>query len=144
MRNAPKASILFILLVLLLSSASTAPGVSTTAAQEAVWQSKVDPWVLETGTTGQTEFLVYLTEQADLSQAAALKTKLEKGTYVYEQLTAVAARTQPAVTAALEKQGVQYRTYWVANMIWVRGGLDAVQSMSERALQQLGFRFPTG
>ncbi len=133
MRKSPKATILFILLVLLLSSASTAPGVITTAAQEALWQSKVDPWVLETGTTGQTEFLVYLIEQADLSGAAALKTKLEKGTYVFEQLTAVADRTQPAVTAALKAQGVQYRPYWVANMIWVRGGLEVVQAMSERA-----------
>ncbi len=133
MRKSPKATILFILLVLLLSSASTAPGVITTAAQEALWQSKVDPWVLETGTTGQTEFLVYLIEQADLSGAAALKTKLEKGSYVFEQLTAVADRTQPAVTAALKAQGVQYRPYWVANMIWVRGGLEVVQAMSERA-----------
>jgi serine protease AprX len=133
MRNVPKASILFILLVLLLSSASTAPGVITSAAQETIWQSKVDPWVLETGTSGETEFLVFLTEQADLSGAADLNTKFEKGTYVYEQLTAVAARTQPAVAAALEKQGVQYRTYWVANMIWVRGGLDTVQVMSERS-----------
>ncbi len=132
MRKPPKTLLLFILLVLFLSSASTAPGVTSTAAQEALWKAKVDPWVLETGTAGETEFLVFLTEQADLSRAATLRTKLEKGSYVYEQLTAVAARTQPAVATALEKQGVEYRRYWVANMIWVRGGLDAVQAISER------------
>ena len=32
-------------------------------------KSKVDPWVLQTAAEGETEFLVYLTTQADLSAA---------------------------------------------------------------------------
>jgi hypothetical protein len=54
------------------------------------WQSKIDPLVLTTVTSGETEFLVILREQADLREASNLKTKLEKGTYVYQQLTEVA------------------------------------------------------
>ena len=51
-----------------------------------LWQSKVDPWVLEETNRGRTEFILFLPAQADLSQAAALPTKLEKGRYVYETL----------------------------------------------------------
>ena len=34
------------------------------------WQAQVDPWVLETAQTGETEFIIFLSEQADLSRAA--------------------------------------------------------------------------
>ena len=36
-------------------------------ALASVWQEKVDPWVLETAVNAPTEFIVFLTEQADLS-----------------------------------------------------------------------------
>ncbi len=100
---------------------------------ESSWQAKVDPWVLETAQSeGQTEFLVYLTEQADVSGAYALETKLEKGTYVFETLTETAQRTQGPVLAAIDQLGLDHQSFWVANMIWVRGGLDAVQALAER------------
>ena len=64
--------------------------------QAVVWQDKVDPWVLETvESQGDTEFLLYLSEQADLTGVAQLSTKEEKGQYVFNQLTAVAEQTQP-------------------------------------------------
>jgi hypothetical protein len=71
------------------------------------WQRKADPWVLETATAsgGQTEFILFLPTQADVSPAAALPTKLLKGRYVYETLTAVAARTQGPLIAALKVRG---------------------------------------
>jgi len=97
------------------------------------WQSKVDPWVLSTEAGGETEFLVYLAEQADLSAAGSLPTKLDKGTYVFETLTEIAARTQAPVLAELKASGVEHRAYWVANMIWVRGGANVVQAMAERS-----------
>ncbi len=102
-------------------------------AQAALWQDKVDPWVLTTAAAGETEFLLYLTEQADLSGAANLPTKEAKGQYVYEQLTAVAARSQPALIRDLEKQGVAYRPYWIANMVWVRGDEAALARLAQRA-----------
>lgn len=96
------------------------------------WEEKVDPWVLQTAAKGPTEFLVFLTAQADLSAADALPTKLEKGTYVYQTLSELAERTQAPVLAQLQQLGVAHRSYWVANMIWVRGGMGAVQAMAQR------------
>ena len=98
----------------------------------ATWQTRVDPWVLESAAAGQTEFLVYLDQQADLSGAANLSTKLEKGQYVYQHLTETAARTQKPLLAFLKAQGVSYRAYWIANMVWVQGGTDLIQALAQR------------
>jgi uncharacterized repeat protein (TIGR01451 family) len=103
-------------------------------AKAATWQDKVDPWVMETALQeGQTEFLVYLTEQADVSAAADITTKEAKGNYVYQTLTATADRTQGPLLTALREAGVEHQAYWVANMIWVRGDLNLVQQLALRS-----------
>ncbi len=97
------------------------------------WRSKVDPWVTATAAAGgTTEFLVVLAEQADLSGAAHLPTKAAKGRYVFDRLRAAAARTQPPVLAELEARGVEFRAFWVRNLIWVRGDLATVEAMALR------------
>jgi serine protease AprX len=101
--------------------------------QTSDWQAKVDPWVLQTSAQGETEFLIFLTEQADVSGAANLPTRLEKGRYVLERLNEVAQRTQPGVIAALKKLGAEYRAFRVANMIWARGSQQAIRAIAERA-----------
>jgi subtilisin family serine protease len=123
----PTRAILF--LVLLLALFSTHKQIP---AATAAWQAKVDDWVLTSAESGETEFLLYLTEQADLRGAEELKTKHEKGSYVYAELTKVAARTQKPLLAALSKMGVEHRSYWIANMIWVRGDLRIVDSLAKR------------
>ena len=95
------------------------------------WQAKVDPWVLEKSNS-DTEFIVFLSEQADLSGAATFQTKAEKGRFVFNALRRVAAVTQPAVLARLKALGADCRSYWIANMIWVRGDQDVVRRMAER------------
>jgi subtilisin family serine protease len=116
-------------LVLLLVSFSTHQQIP---AAPAACQAKVDNWVLTSAESGETEFLVYLTEQADLSGAEELKTKHEKGSYVYAELTKAAARTQKPLLSALSKMGVEHRSYWIANMIWVRGDLMIVDTLAKR------------
>ena len=116
-------------LVLLLALFSTHKQIP---AAPAAWQAKVDDWVLTSAESGETEFLVYLTEQADLSGAEELKTKHEKGSYVFAELTKVAARTQKPLFADLSTMGVEHRSYWIANMIWVRGDLKIVDSLAKR------------
>lgn len=95
--------------------------------------AKIDPWVLQTAAAGETEFLVFLTEQADLSAAAALPTKLAKGQYVYQTLTETAQRTQGALLQVLEEAGAVYQPYWVTNMIWVQGGQTLINTLAGRA-----------
>jgi subtilisin family serine protease len=121
-------------LLLLLVALAIALIVSPQLVRASDWQAEVDPWVIETASAkGETEFIVFLSEQADLSLAQSLQTTLEKGTYVFETLSATADRTQVPVIATLEQLGAEYKSYWVANMIWVRGDLSDVEAMARRA-----------
>jgi serine protease AprX len=96
------------------------------------WQSKVDGQVLANAAGGETEFLVFLAAQADLSGAVGLHTRLEKGAYVYQKLTETAGRTQPPILSALKARGATYRSYWIANLVWVRGDQSLVQTLAQR------------
>ncbi|MDX2436498.1 MAG: S8 family serine peptidase [Acidobacteriota bacterium] len=95
--------------------------------------AKIDPWVLDRlATTGEAEFLVILAEQADLGGIDALRTKREKGRFVLDRLRKVADRTQPAVVAEIQARGLDYRRFWVANMVWVRADAAAVAALAAR------------
>jgi serine protease AprX len=95
------------------------------------WQAKVESRLLQ-GAPATNEFLVILSEQADLSGATALKTKEAKSRYVFERLTKVAQRTQAPLLKTLQEQKLEFRSFWVANMICVRGDLSAIQSLAQR------------
>ncbi|MEE4271484.1 MAG: S8 family serine peptidase [Thermoanaerobaculales bacterium] len=119
-------------LLLALAAALASPFVAVGSTPPEQWRSKVDPWVLETGRERATEFLVFLDEQAELAAAADLESKGARGAFVHRTLTETATRTQAPILAELDALGVEHRSYWVANMIWVRGGIDVVQRMAER------------
>src|SRR5437667_4237314 len=64
----------------------------------ATQQIKIAPWVIEHTASGQqAEFFVVLADQADLSGAAALRTKAEKGRYVHDPLWNKSQATQGPV-----------------------------------------------
>ena len=93
---------------------------------------KIDPWVAATGVSRPTEFLVFLTEQADLKAADGLLTKQQKGRFVANRLRETAGRTQAPLLELLSARGVPHRSYWVANMIWVRGDLALAEELAAR------------
>jgi serine protease AprX len=129
---------LFLIGTLVLAlGASTPPNAQVAASYSqdglAAWQAKVAPQVLAQAASEPVEFLVVLKAQADLSAAQKLPTKAEKGAYVYQQLSQLAARTQEPVLAELKALGASYRPFWVTNMIWVRGDGASVQAMAQRA-----------
>lgn len=81
---------------------------------------------------GRAEMLVVMTEQADLSAAHELSSKLAKGRYVYEKLTATAKRAQAPLLAELERRGIVHRSFWAANFLWVEGDLALAQELAAR------------
>lgn len=119
-------------LLLVISIFSLTLAVAAVPPTAIRWSEKVDPWVLHTATAGATEFLVFMSDQADLGEAQFLATKLEKGRYVYQVLTSQAATLQKPLIVELNTLGVEYRPYWIANMIWVRGDLATIQLLAER------------
>lgn len=127
-----KSTLLRLVGLLLVSAVIVSAVRAPQAVSPALWQNKVDPDVLVQASNGETEFIIFLDEQADLSGAAALQTKQEKGQYVFEQLRKIAGQTQKPVLDELALTGVEHQPYWIANMIWVRGNIDLIQSMAQR------------
>jgi subtilisin family serine protease len=112
--------------------ASGASGLSLRQDSKAVLD-KVAPWVLEKTADGNTaEFLVVLNEQADLSGAERLATKAEKGRYVYETLYQIALQTQQPMLDWLKANGVEYRSYYIVNLIWVKSDRNVVLALAAR------------
>ena len=106
------------------------------------WREKVDARVLAALATGESDFVIYMKEQADLSGSASLKSKEAKGQHVYEQLTATAEATQGPVKQMLAQLGVQHNAFWVSNMIHARGNLAVVQAVA--SLPEVAAVFPVG
>ncbi len=93
---------------------------------------KVDAWVLEKSAAGSAEFLVMLRAQGDLRGASALTAKAERGAFVMDSLRSLAAGTQKPLLDLLAERGIPHRSYWVANMIWVRGDRSLVEELAAR------------
>lgn len=118
--------------VLLLACACAAASPSAIEAGDD-WRTKVDPWILERGAAaGEVGFLVVLRDQAGLEGAAGRRSKEALGRFVVERLRAAAARSQAPLLAMLAARGVEHRSFWVANMVWVRGSLDLVMELARR------------
>ncbi|MEO5720029.1 MAG: S8 family serine peptidase [Chthoniobacterales bacterium] len=95
--------------------------------------NKIAPWVLEkTADGGETEFLVALAEQADLRGAAALSTKEEKGRFVRDALWNKAQATQRPVLDWLQARKIEYRSYYIANVIWVKANAEVALALAAR------------
>lgn len=116
----------------------TGEGATRTAITLREVSHKIDPDVLAAlQNGGTTRALVVLREQADVSGAATLRTKRDKGAFVLNRLRDMANRTQPTVRAALDRLGLSYRSYYVVNMFAVEG-LDAATAAQLAALPQVG------
>ncbi len=111
-----------------------ASGNSNAAKSMAAYTGKVQNRVLsDTASGGQSSFIVELAQQADLTKAYSMKDQNARGWYVYRTLKQTAERTQAPLRAVLDKQGVSYRSFWVANEIIVRsGGRPLVTSLAAR------------
>ena len=128
MRAIIRITSLVLILVFGTGAGSAKPGMSTGS-----WVGKIDGSVYAAAAEGETEFILFFSEQADLSGARYLSSKEEKGNYVFQRLTETAGRTQKPVIVALSGLGAEFRPYWITNMIWVRGDLNVLRMMATRS-----------
>ncbi|MGW8226834.1 MAG: S8 family serine peptidase [Anaerolineales bacterium] len=126
MRAILRIASLVLILALEMGTGPVKSGLSTSLV------GKIDRSVYQMAVDGETEFILYLTEQADLNAASNIREKHSKGEFVYQQLTEIARRTQKPIISELGKLGAEYRSFWIANMIWVRGDLDTLIAMARR------------
>jgi serine protease AprX len=96
--------------------------------------TKIAPWVLEhTGNGQQTEFMVVLANQADISRAATMRTKAEKGRYVYDTLRNKSQTTQSPILQWLRERGIEHRSFYIVNAILVKGTRDVAKALAARS-----------
>jgi serine protease AprX len=120
------------LLVTILAAALALP--ATGGIASAGPSPKIAPRVLQDTADGRAaRFLVVLGSSADVSGAAALTSKADKGRFVFETLTAHASRTQAPIRRLLDRMGVSYRSHWAVNMLAVTGTRAVVDAMAARA-----------
>jgi len=123
-------SILFLaaLAASIIPAGSNALGAGNSARE------KIDPWVLERAIGDQpAEFIVVLTEQADLSPAALLTDKVAKARFVRDALYAKAQASQAPLLASLRAQGVAYRPFYIVNAVLVTGTLAVAEAVAGRS-----------
>src|SRR5437867_3935656 len=94
---------------------------------------KIAPWVVEHTANGQqAEFLVVLADQADLSPAAALNTKAEKGRFVHDALWNKAQTTQGPILQWLRERGIEHSSFYIVNAILVKGSREIAEALASR------------
>ena len=81
---------------------------------------------------GQASIVIYLKSQADVRSAYGMSDPA-RGRYVYRTLKEHAARTQAPLIKLLRSRGVPYQSYWVANVIFTRGGASLINDLAARS-----------
>jgi len=94
---------------------------------------KIAPWVVEHTAGGkQAEFMIILADQADLSGAALLHSKQEKGRFVRDALWNKSQATQGPILRWLDEHKLEHRSFYIVNAIWVKGRYDDTLAMALR------------
>ena len=116
-----------------VTSSRANQGGSTSVKAMAMANEKIASWVIEHTANGQqTEFFVVLSDQADLSAANSLRTKTEKGRYVYNTLLTLSQATQGPILQWLRERGLEHRSFYIVNAILVRGTRESAEALAAR------------
>lgn len=90
----------------------------------------LDPVLLEQlSKEREAEMLVVLSAQAGTWAAQQLPFKEAKGQWVMDTLRSVAEATQPPVIKLLKERGAPWRSFWIVNMVWTKGGWDLLSDI---------------
>ncbi len=107
--------------------------ISSTFAQNASWDQKVDDILLEKlHNDANVSFIIMMKAQADLSASKRIRGKVNKATFVHEQLSQLARVSQKPILEILKANGAEYHTLSIVNVIKTSGGLQLVKLLAER------------
>ena len=104
------------------------------ASNQAAALRKIAPWVTQHTADGkEAEFMIILADQADLSGAALLKTKIEKGRFVRDALWNKSQATQGPILKWLKEHKREYHSFYIVERIWVKGHYDDALALALRS-----------
>ncbi len=81
----------------------------------------------------RTSVIIFLADQADVGAAYDMKDQDARGWYVYNTLTEHAALTQRDIKIFLTTRGIEFRSFWAANMIVAEIDRSTVQEIAARS-----------
>jgi subtilisin family serine protease len=95
------------------------------------WRHKIDPSVLQRTNAGETtDFLILLTEQADVNEARFEPQKSKKGRLVFQKLVETAERTQGDILKLLQDDRVPHQSFWIINAVLVQGDKSLLEKLA--------------
>ena len=126
--------------VVLALGVSVALGAGTSGQDDpaarvsAAWRAKIHPTLVAQWSVADepAEVLVTMKERADLGPARQIARKDERTAFVVQRLQHTAAASQAPLIGRLESQGVEFRPFWIANAILVRGDRRLVEELARR------------
>jgi serine protease AprX len=98
--------------------------------QVVAWRNKVEAQVLADAQQKPTDFIVWMGEQTDLEEARGLKTKLEKGEFVFKKLSETAEQTQKNVLHILVNAKAKHYPFVVVNAVAAHGNLSLIEALA--------------
>ncbi len=102
-------------------------------AQTNFWQNKIDASVWKKAeANAAVEFIVVLKQQADLSNTKNLKTKEEKGEFVFKVLQKTALQSQKPILQILQNEKAPYQSFFIFNAIYCVGDARLLRLLAER------------
>ncbi len=117
-------------LICLVLAIGVATAGSDTGIETRHWRTNADPLLGQDPAAGPAEYLVLLDRQADLSAAAGLASKAARGRHVFTACRSLARDTQAPLLALLQAAGADHRSYWIINLIWVRGDASLMEALA--------------
>lgn len=128
-----KRAFQLIVLLLLLALAVPPAGAEQFRFGAENYTAKISNEVLQnTAEGGTTSFIIFLEDQADVSAAYSIKDQDARGWYVYNTLKEHAERTQAPIREMLDARGLNYTSFWAANMIIAEGDREDVEAVAAR------------
>jgi subtilisin family serine protease len=116
--------------------AGVAPQLSMTALPDKVrlpdQPERVDPQILNdlaAAPDGKADFLVFVEDQPDLSDAYTIPDWEARGWFVYRTLKENAERSQRPLREWLETRDLPYRSFWMINALEVHGTVDDLRAL---------------
>jgi subtilisin family serine protease len=104
------------------------------SAQSSSPAGKIAPEVLADTEDGKaSSVVIFLADQADVSQAEKIMDQDARGWYVYNTLKEHADRTQTGLRDLLKSRGVEYQSFWVANMLVATADRKLIETLAARA-----------
>lgn len=116
---------------------------ATSSARGSDWRDKVDPSVVAAAALGPTDFLVFFKQRADLRGAESLGW-VERGRFVHERLKSVADTSQVGLLTEFRQMGVEYQSFFSANLVAAKGPTSAIQAAASRPEVEHVYAMGTG